>query len=62
MVHFSSVHVRSELRAGGSPPGPRPAEDGAGRHAAGGTGSNITVTSRSHCEQLGGVVMGLKHY
>lgn len=42
-LHFSSVHVRPEHGASGSPPGSRPAEDGAGCHAAGGAGSDVTV-------------------
>lgn len=35
--------TRPELRAGDPPAGPRPAEDGAGRNAAGGPGSHVPL-------------------
>lgn len=40
---MTSVICRPELRVGGSSTGPGPAEDRAGRHAAGGPGSDITM-------------------
>ena len=40
---MSSVHIRPKLRVGRLPATSRPAEDGAGRHAAGGPGSDIIV-------------------
>lgn len=41
-VHFFCFSSSSELRTGGPPAGSRPAEDEAGRHAAGRPGPDLT--------------------
>lgn len=43
MPNLSCVHLRPELRVGGSPAGSRPAQDRAGCHAAGHSGFDIFV-------------------